>query len=190
MQNFLLIIFARTPKLGRVKTRLAKVLGDERALIIHQQLLNHTIETAKNTGLPFKVYLSDPAVNGQTFDFQLQRGRNLGARMDHAIRVELKQNKRVCLIGSDCPDLTSNDIAKAFQLLESADVVLGPATDGGYYLIGMKKPYPQLFTNITWGTSSVLANTLKICETNNLQVKLLRQLNDVDHPGDLPEAWQ
>lgn len=189
MQNSLLLIFARTPEYGKVKKRLAIKLGNAKALDIHQRLLAHTLEMVSNSGLLYKVYLSAEPRSKQIFSYKLQSGANLGERMNNALQTELAQNSKVCLIGSDCPTLTGNDIADAFKQLDVADVVIGPATDGGYYLIGMKKPYPQLFSAIAWGTSSVLQDTLKKCAKSGLLVHQLRLLNDIDRPEDVPLNW-
>ena len=189
MQKSLLIIFARAPEYGKVKKRLATKLGKSKALDIHQRLLGHTLEVVKSSGSLYKVYLSEEPKSKQAFSYKLQSGENLGDRMHNALQFELEQYAKVCLIGSDCLALTSDDIAEAFKQLDTADVVIGPAVDGGYYLIGMKKPYPQLFSAISWGTSSVLANTLKRCASNSLQVHQLSLLNDIDRPEDVPHNW-
>ncbi len=109
--------------------------------------------------------------------------------MNNALQNELDQYAKVCLIGSDCLSLTGKEISKAFKQLDVADVVIGPALDGGYYLIGMKKPLPQLFVDISWGSSSVLADTLKICRESDLLVHQLSPLNDIDLPEDIPDNW-
>ena len=189
MQNSLLIIFARTPEYGKVKKRLAIKLGDKKALEIHNRLVRHTLEMVKVSGVLYKVYLSEDAKAQQAFSYERQSGIDLGDRMNNALRTELDQYEKVCLIGSDCLALTSTDITNAFKHLDAADVVIGPAIDGGYYLIGMKKPYPRLFSAISWGTSTVLEKTLKICEDNGLLTHQLSLLNDIDRPEDVPQNW-
>ena len=189
MQKSLLVIFARAPVYGRVKQRLAIKLGKAMALAIHNRLLEHTLDVADKSGILYKVYLSEEPKSKQPFPYELQSGANLGERMNKALTAELEQYPRVCLIGSDCLALSVTDIAEAFTNLDSADVVLGPANDGGYYLIGMKMPYPKLFSEITWGTSSVLADTLNKCTNSDLLVHQLRWLNDIDHPEDVPASW-
>jgi len=190
MQLNLIIVFSRTPVLGKVKTRIAKDLGDLQALKIHKKLYNHTTAIVKEAKIPYKIYFSEDPIMDINHLFNVQTGIGLGDRMSNAFSSELIEYENICLIGSDCLELTANDIAKAFQHLAANDVVLGPAIDGGYYLIGLKKPHPQLFRNIHWGSSVVLEETLKTCSTHNLSVKLLRPLNDIDLLEDLPESWR
>ncbi len=174
---------------GRVKTRLAKSIGDIKALEIYNKLLVHTIQVIKSSNFDYKFYFTAKYNNSLIIDYKLQIGLDLGDKMYNALIDELDYFDRVCIIGSDCLTLTSNDIANAFKQLNSHDVVLGPATDGGYYLIGMKKPHRQLFSNITWGASTVLAESLQECSKANLTVKLLREQNDVDTIEDVPREW-
>ena len=189
MQKSLLIIFSRTPVLGKVKKRLAIKLGNAKALEIHRRLFDNTLAVANSSGVMFKIYLSAKPTAAQPFSFELQSGTDLGERMNNALQNELDQYEKVCLIGSDCLSLNDKEISKAFKQLDVADVVIGPALDGGYYLIGMKKPQPQLFANISWGSSSVLADTLKKCPDNGLLVHQLSPLNDIDLPEDVPDSW-
>ena len=189
MQNTLLIIFTRSPELRKVKKRLAAKLGNAKALEIHTKLVTHTLEVANNSNISNKVYLSEKPKSKPAFNYELQTGDNLGERMHNALLAELNHFRKVCLIGSDCLTLNSSDINNAFKKLDDADVVIGPAIDGGYYLIGVKKPAPQLFANISWGTSSVLKNTLRLCSENGLLVHQLKLLNDIDRPEDVPDSW-
>jgi rSAM/selenodomain-associated transferase 1 len=189
MQNHLLLIFARTPEYGKVKKRLAIELGNAKALAIHQRLLGHTLEMVNKSGIAYKVYLSEEPHAKQEFSYELQAGENLGERMNNALQTELAQYPKVCLIGSDCLTLTGSHIADAFKQLDTADVVIGPAVDGGYYLIGMKQPYPEIFSALAWGTSAVLENTLKKCSSSGLMVYQLNLLNDIDRPEDVPLNW-
>jgi len=189
MQKSLLLIFARRPEYGKVKKRLATKLGKAKALAIHQRLLSHTLKVANKSGFSYKVYLSEEPQSKQAFSYELQSGANLGERMNNALQTELAQYTKVCLIGSDCLTLTGYDITDAFKQLDDADVVIGPAVDGGYYLIGMKKPHPELFSAIDWGTSSVLENTLKKCTNSVLITHQLSLLNDIDRPEDVPLNW-
>jgi rSAM/selenodomain-associated transferase 1 len=189
MQKSLLVIFARTPVYGKVKKRLATKLGNAKALEIHHRLVEHTLAVVKNSGVLYKVYLSEESNAEQTFSYELQSGDDLGERMNNALLAELEEYTKVCLIGSDCLALTDIDITNAFNQLGEADVVIGPAVDGGYYLIGMTKPQPQLFPNISWGSSTVLENTLQKCADSNLVVHQLKLLNDIDRPEDVPDDW-
>lgn len=189
MQKCLLVIFTRTPVYGKVKKRLAIKLGDAKALEIHQKLVAHTLTVVNNSGILYKVYLSEESNAEQAFSYKLQSGVDLGERMNNALLSELKEYTKVCLVGSDCLELKDTDIVNAFKQLDEADVVIGPAVDGGYYLIGMKKPQPQLFPNISWGSSTVLENTLQKCTDSGLVVHQLRLLNDIDQPEDVPDDW-
>lgn len=189
MQKSFLVIFTRPTEYGKVKKRLAKKLGKAKALEIHQKLVEHTLAVANASGILFKVYLSEKPISKQTFGYELQLGHDLGERMNNALLAELKEYTKVCLIGSDCLALKDTDIANAFKQLDEADVVIGPAVDGGYYLIGMKKPQLQLFPNISWGSSTVLENTLQKCTDSGLVVHQLRLLNDIDQPEDVPDDW-
>ena len=189
MQKSLLVIFSRTPVYGKVKKRLAIKLGNAKALEIHQRLFDHTLAVVKSAGVLFRIYLSAKPNAAQPFSFEIQSGTDLGERMNNALQKELDQCAKVCLIGSDCLSLTNKEISEAFKQLDVADVVIGPALDGGYYLIGMKKPLPQLFVDISWGSPSVLADTLKKCQDSALLVHQLSSLNDVDLPEDVPDNW-
>jgi len=189
MQKKLLIIFSRSPVLGKVKQRLAIKLGKEKALKIHKKLLAYTLNIGRKSGITNKIYFSDSPNINPTFDYDLQIGADLGERMNNAFTTELNKNDMVCLIGSDCLVLTANDISNAFQQLNACDIVIGPAIDGGYYLIGMKNTHQQLFSDVSWGTATVLEETLRLCKQNKLSFTLLRPLNDVDHPEDLPVSW-
>ena len=189
MQNNQLIIFSKTPVKGKVKTRLAKQLGLEKALEIHNRLFKHTFSVAKNAGIPFTIYLNEIPEDPVSFDFKIQQGDDLGDKMCNALKVELLKNENVCIIGSDCLELTPEDINLAFEKLAEYDVVIGPANDGGYYLIGMKTAFTDLFTEIIWGASTVLEHTIDKCGKHTLTYFLLQQHNDIDRPEDVPTQW-
>ncbi len=190
MQNNQLIVFSRTPLLGKVKKRLARVLGPEKALAIHRKLLAHSLRVAKSSGFSYKVYYSEAPVVPVEGHHAVQRGTDLGERMLNCFIAELREAEKVCLIGSDCYELTPAIIKQAFNALNNHDVVLGPAHDGGYYLIGLKKALPRLFTGIAWGGHKVLAATLDICTKHGLSYALLPTLNDIDLAEDVPAAWK
>jgi uncharacterized protein len=188
----LLIIFIKNPELGKVKTRLAATLGPEKALIIYNQLLSHTREITEKLPLPQALYYSDfiPAKDSwdsQVFRKQVQSGSNLGDRMLRAFQEGFNEGyNRICIIGSDCFELTSEIILNAFKKLEEHDVVIGPAEDGGYYLLGMQELQPYLFANKSWSTEAVLQQTLDEIKLKGLSVALLPTLTDVDEEKDLP----
>lgn len=184
-----LIIFSRNPELGKCKTRLAKTIGDESALNIYKYLLNHTSKIASQVSSDRYVFYSEEIIlediwNKKDFRKKLQFGHDLGAKMEHAF-FELFQldYEKVVIIGSDLLDLNAELIETAFDNLNNNDVVIGPATDGGYYLLGMKKLHSSIFRNKDWGTSTVREKTLN--DLKETQVGLLRELNDIDTFEDM-----
>lgn len=185
----LLLIFTRNPVLGKCKTRLAATIGDGKALEVYKFLLNHTMGIT--TPLPVNkiVYysetiLQDDLWNPKIFNKELQSGGNLGERMLTAFKSGFQQGyKRIILIGSDVYDLNTKDLETAFSKLTENDAVLGPAEDGGYYLIGMTEFIPEVFKNKEWGTSSVLKATLN--DLKDKRLELLEPRNDVDLYEDI-----
>ncbi len=185
-----LIIFTRNPELGKCKTRLAATIGDHKALAIYTFLLRHTASvTAKLPDTDLHVYFSEGLGDGSIWDpdrywRHVQRGADLGARMQQAFEDAFFEGyTRVVLIGSDLYDLNTEDLIAAFQALEQHPVVFGPATDGGYYLLGLTAMVPALFVNKAWGTSSVLADSQKDLEGR--APFLLPARNDVDYYEDI-----
>ena len=154
-----LIIFARNPELGKCKTRLAKVIGNEAALEIYKYLLNHTAEISEKIKADKFVFYSDDIKkedlwSKDIFRKKLQYGTDLGARMENAFTELFQLNyEKVIIIGSDLLDLNTKHVDDAFQLLETNELVIGPAKDGGYYLLGMKTLHLNVFKNKDWGTS-------------------------------------
>ena len=185
----LLLIFTRNPELGKVKTRLAKTIGDEAALDVYKYLLNHTKQVTQNLSCSKAVYYSvkvreNDIWNATLYQKHLQNGNDLGIRMHNAFQQAFSTGyEKVVIIGSDLPDLTSEHINEAFEKLNSNDVVMGPAEDGGYYLLGMKKLYASVFQHKDWGTSTVRKDTLN--DLQNESVFLLETLNDVDVFDDI-----
>ena len=191
MNKNLLLIFTRNPELGKVKTRLAKTIGAEKALAIYKFLLAHTKKVIKNIACDKAVYYSekvreDDLWNDERYQKKQQFGEDLGIRMQHAFQDAFAAGyEKVIIIGSDLIDLTEEIIEKAYLQLESNDLVMGPAEDGGYYLLGMKSLHPNIFENKTWGTSTVSAETLNDLKDN--KVHLLNELNDADVFEDIKE---
>ena len=191
-----LIVFTRYPEPGKTKTRLAHVLGDQGSADMQRKLTEHTLSKVKQLQqirpVDVLVYFAGGDLQqmaewlGPHFIYQPQENGGLGERLTGACSDAFKQGcKRVVVIGSDCPDLTPAHIEQAFEALYHRDLVLGPAKDGGYYLIGMNRENKSLFTQIPWGTEDVMASTIKAGEKLNLIIETLETLSDVDRPEDL-----
>ncbi|MEQ9188526.1 MAG: TIGR04282 family arsenosugar biosynthesis glycosyltransferase [Cryomorphaceae bacterium] len=189
--NDRLIIFVKNLEKGRVKTRLAADVGDEKALKIYHKLLLYTREITKQLNADKAVYYSEGIDNNDLWDNMnfskhLQQGTDLGERMQNAFAEAFAQGKqRVIIIGSDCLELETYMIKEAFAVLENNDVVLGPAKDGGYYLLGMKKFLPTLFEDKEWSTPDLLMDTILDLKKMNAKYYLLKTLNDIDTAADL-----
>lgn len=189
--NNLLLIFTRNPELGKGKRRLAATVGDEAALDIYKFLLDHTVAITKNLYAEKEVYYSEEIWENDIWDNQkfgkkLQVGEDLGIRMANAFQEGFQNEyQKIIIIGSDMLDLSHEDLENAFKSLEKNDFVVGPAEDGGYYLLGMKKFMPALFKNKTWGTETVLKDTLADLENEN--TALLETKNDVDYYEDIKD---
>ena len=185
----LLLIFTRNPELGKCKTRLAATIGDSAALDVYKFLLGHTVKITSNLQAEKYVYYSEEiwqkdVWSNSIFTKKLQSGHDLGARMMNAFAEGFEAGfKKIIVIGSDMFDLSQEDLKDAFGQLEHHDFVVGPAKDGGYYLLGMKKMKPILFENKKWGTSSVLEDTLATIKNENYT--LLPIKNDVDLYEDI-----
>jgi hypothetical protein len=184
-----LIIFVRNPVLGKVKTRLAAGIGDEKALQVYQHLLQHTQSITKNLSVTKFVYYADEINEDDVwngFEKRKQQGNDLGERMLYAFEEIFETGfSKICIIGSDCFELTTGIIFDAFEKLDTADVIIGPVMDGGYYLLGTNRLIPEFFTNKTWSTATVFADTLKDAAALNIRVTQLPLMNDIDTEKDL-----
>ena len=186
-----LLIFAKNFEPGKVKTRLAATLGHAKAFSIYTQLLEHTVSVTNYLHVDKIVFYSshiaqEDVWNDNYYHKQVQEGSDLGERMNNAFSYAFQKGyDRVVIIGTDCPELTAGILMNAFAYLNNHDVVIGPAADGGYYLLAMKQHYSALFKNINWSTETVLEETLEICMENNLNYTLLPVLHDVDEERDL-----
>ncbi len=184
MSKNLLLIFTRNPELGKAKTRLAKTVGDETALEIYKFLLDKTREISTKVNADKAVYYSVKVRDNDIWDTSIyqkhqQFGDNLGIRMKNAFKNGFDTGyKKVIIIGSDLYDLSSKIIDNAFKKLNSNDFVIGPAEDGGYYLLGMNSLQENIFKNKNWGTETVRKDTL--LDLKDKKVFLLETLNDVD----------
>ncbi len=191
----LLIIFYRNPRLGAVKTRLAATLGKEKALAIFQKLALHTRNITRGLAMDKAVFYSevvepDDVWPSSAFRKFEQRGANLGERMRNAFSTGFGMGyDTISIIGTDCHELTGSIIDQAFESLMTVDAVIGPAVDGGYYLLGMRKFYPTLFDNKRWGTNTILKETVADFESMGLSYSKLKVLRDVDREEDLPANW-
>ncbi len=186
-----LIIFVRNPVLGKVKTRIAKTLGEENALKLYKKLLAHTQLTIEDIACDKYIFYADEVNKNDDWSNDLyykeqQVAEELGERMSAAFeKIFGKGYNKVLIIGSDCYELTTGIIEEAFAALEKNAVVVGPAKDGGYYLLGMKKFNSTLFESKAWSTNSVLQDTLKQCTQLTLSYYLLPLLSDVDEATDI-----
>lgn len=192
--NERLIIFYKNPELGKVKTRLAATVGEEMAFAVYLRLVAHTREVVSAVPADKVVYYA------QAIDFEdqwknvekaIQKGADLGERMLHAFQESFALGyQSVCIIGTDCWQLEQKHVQEAFQQLHTHDVVIGPAIDGGYYLLGMKQLHVSLFQNKVWSSDAVFEQTRQDIKSLHLRDHLLPPLSDVDEEKDLPENWR
>lgn len=186
-----LIIFAKNPELGKTKTRIGRKLGDEVALAIYYKLIHQTQEITKDLKVSKVVYYSDfidmeDSWDNSIYNKKKQVNDDLGKRMQIACKDELGSGaNKVVLIGTDIYSLSGEVIENAFKKLDSSDIVLGPAKDGGYYLIGMKEPNSDVFNLNEWSHSKVFQETIDIIEKLGLKYSTVEMLNDIDEPEDL-----
>jgi len=188
-----LLIFARYPRRGKVKTRLGPCLTREGCYQLHRALLFDTLERTRKLGFDRYLYLAEcstdeaaslvAGVDAGKIHVEVQRGSNLGERMWYACTDVWKQGDRVVFIGSDTPTLPLSHIRSAFSALSRVSVVLGPARDGGYFLLGLSCPDRELFQNVLWGSSQVFQQT--VAKLAGQSYELLPEWYDVDLAEDL-----
>ena len=190
MKKEVVLVFQKNAILGKVKTRLASGMGELRALEIYGHLIQLTYSALEEVSVPVWTYFSDyiPESTHPSVEKSLvQEGQDLGERMANAFARSFESGmEKVVLIGTDCPTLQSNHLNEAFEALNHSDLVVGPATDGGYYLIGMNRRADYLFEGITWSTSQVLSQTLNVASQHGLTTTLLHEQDDIDTQED----WQ
>jgi rSAM/selenodomain-associated transferase 1 len=188
MKKEVVLVFQKNAILGKVKTRLASGMGELRALEIYRHLIQSTYSVLEDVLAPVWTYYSDfipETINPPTAKSFVQEGQDLGERMANAIARSFESGmEKVVLIGTDCPTLQSQHLNEAFEALSNSDLVLGPATDGGYYLIGMKRKADYLFEGISWSTAEVLSQTLAVATAHGLHFTLLDELSDIDTQED------
>ena len=195
-----LIVFTRYPIPGSTKTRLIPALGAEGAADLQRQMTEHTLESVRplaEEGIGVRVLFDGGEAGemtqwlGEELDLAPQGEGDLGDRMNNAFTGSFQEGfEKVVVIGTDCPSLDSESVMEAFDLLNENTLVLGPATDGGYYLIGIRSDAPEwlyelVFKNIPWGTDQVLNATVNALAETGLDVGLLDEKADVDEPEDL-----
>ncbi|MBD2073249.1 TIGR04282 family arsenosugar biosynthesis glycosyltransferase [Phormidium sp. FACHB-592] len=195
-----LIFFTRYPEPGKAKTRLIPALGAEAAAELHRQMTEHTLAQVKPLQQSRSLTVECWFAGGDRAQMQTWLGTDLvcqpqpegdlGDRMAQAFQTAFDSGmKAAVIIGTDCPELTTALLVEAFQALQQTDLVLGPAADGGYYLIGLRRLVPDLFKTITWSTDRVFQQTVDIANNLNLSLTTLPMLTDVDRPDDLP-VWE
>jgi len=191
MSENLLIIFVKNPVLGQVKSRLAGDLGEKAALEVYQELLAYTHNLTMPLPFDKAVFYSnhidrEDQWESGSFQKHKQVGGDLGVRMQHAFETGFaKGYKSVCLIGSDCHQLSSDILQEAFSGLKRFPLAIGPSLDGGYYLLGLTRMVPRLFKNKSWSTEAVFSETMADVKQLELRHKILPQLRDVDRIEDL-----
>lgn len=183
-----LLVFAKAPVEGEVKTRLEPLLGRGGALGLHRAFLDDAIDRMmrmRSYADPY-LYVAAHAIDGYPVPTRSQRGGDLGERLATAF-AELFEDGylRIAAMGIDSPTMPDSLVRDCFQLLQTRNLVLGPCDDGGYYLIGLKAPQPELFQGISWGSDEVLAQTLSRARDLGMSIALLPTLFDVDRPDDL-----
>jgi rSAM/selenodomain-associated transferase 2/rSAM/selenodomain-associated transferase 1 len=192
-----LIVFAKAPRPGQVKTRLAATLGHEEAARLYRRMGRRIVNGLRSGPFRTVVHFAPAAAEAELkgwlgeegLEFRPQVAGDLGTRMAAAFDEAFRRSERVCIVGTDAPGLNRTRVNTALSLLDDppgADAVFGPALDGGYYLLALRRPAPELFRNIPWSTSSVLELSLARAAESDLRVRMLDVLNDVDHPEDIP----
>jgi rSAM/selenodomain-associated transferase 1 len=195
-----LIMVTRFPQPGRTKTRLIPALGAAGAAQLQRCMTELLVARLRGicdrASLALEVHFADASLDqmhdwlGDRVTFKPQSAGHLGERLHSAFLQRFREREQpILMVGSDCPDLGEGHITQSLTALNHHDVVLGPAHDGGYYLIGLKQAQPRLFENISWGQSCVLAETIAIAADEGLSVALLEPLCDIDRPEDL-HLWQ
>lgn len=183
-----LIIFVKNPIPGQVKTRIARTVGDAKAADVYNHLLRYTQQLVQSFSGHSVVYYGDfvnPDDGWNAYDKQLQTSGDLGDRMDNAFQEQFAAGAdKVVIIGSDCLAITPNHLTQAFTALDTADIVIGPATDGGYYLLGMKQFQPFLFQAMPWSQPELRQLTELAILQHGLTFAPLETLTDIDEWSD------
>lgn len=200
-----LIVFTRYPEVGKTKTRLIPALGAAGAATLQRQMTEFTLKQVEKLVQRRQGGLNSLSVEirfaggdrtlmqdwlGSRWSYQPQATGDLGEKLQQAFQAAFEAgSQRIVTIGIDCPELDAVTLAQAFQALQEHDLVLGPATDGGYYLIGLRSLMPALFSGVDWGTERVFQQTMAVAESKGVAIATLTPLTDVDRPEDLP-IWE
>lgn len=190
------MLFTRYPEVGKTKTRLISYLGAEGAANLQRQMTERIVTTIcslrSQGGLAVEIHYSGGSLQemqnwlGRVLVYKAQCAGDLGKRLQQTFAHGFEaQSERIVVIGSDCPEINTHHLEEAFRQLLSHDLVLGPAQDGGYYLVGLSKRCSDLFCEIAWGTERVFAQTLAIAQRLNLSLATLETLRDIDRPEDV-----
>ncbi|MEP3838043.1 MAG: TIGR04282 family arsenosugar biosynthesis glycosyltransferase [Algibacter sp.] len=188
MNKELVIVFVKNIKLGKVKTRLAKTIGNQGAFDVYTELVGVTEKATQQLKADKRIYFSESIVEHQWNSQEkfVQEGADLGERMKNAFIEGFKDGyHRIVLIGSDLPDITAKHINKGLEALIQHDLVFGPAEDGGYYLVGLSKPHLFVFKNKPWSETHLLEETLYEIKEKQVTFTTLDTLNDIDNFEDL-----
>ncbi len=195
-----ILLFIRVPVRGKIKSRLALAIGNDAALELYKNFVLDIIDTIEHSGYPFRIFFHphDSGVPltswlGHHHHYMPQGGNDLGQNMERAFgQIFTEGFTSAVLLGSDIPDLTPVVLHEAIESLRSNDVVMGPAADGGYYLIGCNRDtfLPNIFHGIAWGTNTVFAETLSIVKRASLRVHLVPEWQDVDTQDDLKSLFE
>lgn len=189
-------IYCRYPEKGKVKTRIAQECGDENALALYERMLKTVFKNIEESGFHFTVHYTGCDEKKASswlagYEFKKQSSGDLGVKLKNSIRQWFENNdESLVIIGSDQIEVDRTVLEETAEKLKNNDIVLGPAEDGGYYLIGLSGPHLQLFDNISWGTESVLQETLNKILESGLSYFLLSEKNDIDYLSDVPEEWK
>ena len=187
--NPLVLVFCKNQILGKVKSRLAIKIGQKKALSIYSELVNKTASIVNSLSVEVHLYYSDYIEENDNFNPSkvkkfIQKGNNLGDRIINALNISFKKFSPVVIIGSDLWKLEISDIEDAFRILKNKNIVIGPSTDGGYYLIGMNYLDTKIFENKNWGQESVLNDTIRDID-DETNIHLLDEKTDIDTYDDL-----
>ena len=197
--NNAVLVFVKYHKPGRVKTRLKPELSDEECVTLYNAMVNDLVKNIRDQEDFDVIFFFTPTNSKRDFQNWLGEGLqlipqaqgDLGHKMNEALRWALQNNyEKTVLIGADIPTIEQSLLSKAFSELDHSAIVLGPSDDGGYYLIGTKKPQPKIFDGVNWSTELVLSETLEKISQNNLTVSMLSERSDIDTYSDVTKLFQ